>query len=119
VVEPHHASPLLERLVPLAQEAFDARHYNAAYHLLSTALHEGEGNVQHYVTVQRLAEEFLGWIDRFDPAEVEARRRRPGGVRTDRSPHEILMAAAYKSGCMVSSTLVTTFWDCAMLDARG
>lgn len=35
MAEPHHASPLFERLVPLAQEAFDARHYNAAYHLLS------------------------------------------------------------------------------------
>jgi len=64
---PQSVSSLFERLMTLAQEAFDARHYNTAYYLLAAALIEVEGDVQRCVAVERLAGEFLGWIDQFVP----------------------------------------------------
>jgi hypothetical protein len=64
---PQSVSSLFERLMTLAQEAFDARHYNTAYYLLAAALIEVEGDVQRCVAVERLAEQFLAWIDQFDP----------------------------------------------------
>jgi hypothetical protein len=64
---PQSVRSLFERVMTLAQEAFDARHYNTAYHLLAAALREVEGDVQRCVAVERLAGEFLAWIDRFDP----------------------------------------------------
>jgi len=39
MAEPRHVRPLFKRLMPLTQEAFDARHYDTAYHLLAAALH--------------------------------------------------------------------------------
>jgi hypothetical protein len=65
---------LFERLVPLAQEAFDARHYSTAYHLLAAALHEAADEPQHCATVQRLAEEQLAEIDAAHPAYEHSSR---------------------------------------------
>jgi hypothetical protein len=67
MTDPQMATSLFERLMPLAQEAFDARHYATAYYLLAAALSEVEGDVQRCVTVERLAGQCLEWIDRFDP----------------------------------------------------
>ena len=64
---PDDTRVLFERLTPLAQEVFDVRHYNTAYYLLAAALSEVEGDVQRCVTGERLAGEFLAWMDRFDP----------------------------------------------------
>jgi hypothetical protein len=68
MTEPSHASPLFERLMTLNHEAFDAGHYNTAYHLLAAALHEADDDVQRCATVQRCAEEQLAWIDAAHPA---------------------------------------------------
>jgi hypothetical protein len=64
---PDDTSFLFERLTTLAQEVFDVRHYSTAYYLLAAALSEVEGDVQRCVTVERLAGQFLAWIDQFDP----------------------------------------------------
>ena len=67
MAEPHHASPPFERLVPLAQEAFDARRYNAAYHLLSAALHEGkvmDNTTSRYSALRRSSEGGLTGLTR-------------------------------------------------------
>jgi hypothetical protein len=54
----------------LNREAFDARHYHTAYHTLAAALYEAKEQqaAQDLVTVQRVAEEQLAWIDHRAPA---------------------------------------------------
>jgi hypothetical protein len=61
---------MFERLMTPNREAFDAGHYNTAYHTLAAALHEAQGQqaAQDLCRVQHVAEEQLAWIDQAAPA---------------------------------------------------
>lgn len=67
MTESPDAGPMFERLIALNREAFDAGHYNTAYHLLAAALHEAEGMAPHFATVWHVAEEQLAGIDAAHP----------------------------------------------------
>jgi hypothetical protein len=61
---------MFERLMTLNREAFEAGHYNTAYHALAAALHEAqeEQEAQDLCRVQQVAEEQLAEIDKAEPA---------------------------------------------------
>ena len=61
--------PLFERLMVLNRAAFDAAHYNTAYHVLAAALHEAyaRSDDDQLALVQRIAAAQLAGIDRDAP----------------------------------------------------
>jgi hypothetical protein len=65
-------SPMFERIIALNTEAFQAGHYNTAYHLLAAALHaaQGEETPEWLYQVKTLAANQLAWID-IDQPEYE------------------------------------------------
>jgi hypothetical protein len=76
------AGPMFARLIALNREAFDAGHYNTAYHLLTAALHEAEDIAQRFAMVARLAEEQLAGIDAAHPAYEHSTRSAAARERT-------------------------------------
>ena len=70
MADQHDAGTMFERCMALNHEAFDAEHYNTAYHALAAALHEAlEQQAAHTLfRVQQVAEEQIAWIDRVAPA---------------------------------------------------
>ena len=76
MAEHRNAGTMFERLMMLNREAFDAGHYNTAYHALAAALHEAQ---EHQVAadlcrVQQVAEEQLAGIDRAAPTYEHSTR---------------------------------------------
>jgi hypothetical protein len=69
MAEHRNAGTMFERLMMLNREAFDAGHYNTAYHALAAALHEAQEHqvAEDLCRVQQVAEEQLAWIDRAAP----------------------------------------------------
>ncbi len=69
MTEHHDTSGMFERLMTLNREAFDAGHYNTAYHTLAAALHVAYAHqdAAGLATVERLAEEQLAVINTTDP----------------------------------------------------
>jgi uncharacterized protein YecT (DUF1311 family) len=70
MAEQSDAGTMFERCMVLNREAFDAGHYNTAYHALAAALHEAQEQQETHTLfrVQQVAEEQIAWIDRVAPA---------------------------------------------------
>ena len=69
MTEYHDPNGMFERLMALNREAFEAGHYNTAYHTLAAALHTtyAHQDTEGLATVERLAAEQLAEIDSTDP----------------------------------------------------
>src|SRR5262245_36243034 len=70
MAEQSDAGTMFERCIVLNREAFDAGHYNTAYHTLAAALHEAheQQDADPLCRVQQVAEEQIAWLDRVAPA---------------------------------------------------
>jgi hypothetical protein len=88
---------LLERLMSLCQEVFAARHYEAAYHLLTAAIHVGQDleDQQALLRIERLAIEQAAWINANAPESMMSSQSAQSRSGVDLYANVIRQAAAH------------------------
>jgi hypothetical protein len=87
-----------DRLLALCREVFQGRHYEAAHHLLNSAIHVAHdlGDEQALIAIEKLAKEQAAWINTYAPESIMSSQSAKAREGVDMYAVTIRQAAAHQ-----------------------